>query len=217
MNTINDSTLGIVTGLAAEARLVTQHHVVQTAARPEQTSVQIEKLLSLGVTRLMSFGLAGGLSPSLPAGALILASHVAYQNGAQECDQKWLKQLTRLWPQAQIGGIWGHDKIVASPQEKAIIHQSSQCLVCDMESHSVAEAAAHAGIPFIALRVVCDPAAFALPSAALLPLCSDGTPHMAAIVWDLLRHPAQLLSLMTLGKHNQRAMTILAQCAPDII
>lgn len=214
---MKESPLGIVTGLAAEARLIARHHVVQTVAQPERTQAQIEKLLSLGVTRLMSFGLAGGLSPALPVGALVLASHVAYQQGAQECDQPWLKQLARLWSHAQVGGVWGHDKIVASPQEKAVLYQASQCLVCDMESHGVAAVAAHAGIPFIAVRVVCDPADFALPPAALLPLRDDGAPHIAAILWDLLRHPAQLPALMTLGKHNQRAMKILAQCAPDIV
>jgi len=208
--------LGIMTGLAAEARLVlgaTDCAVCCSASNPQRTREQMATLLAAGATHCLSFGIAGGLARDLVAGSVIIADHIASATGRWVCDPAWVTSCAAALPQARVGGLWGGEKIIADPAEKAALHQASDCLACDMESHIVAERAQAAGLPFLALRVVCDPADFALPSAALLPLRADGTPNLPAILGALARHPSQLPALITLGMHNRTAMQSLAQIA----
>ncbi len=209
----------VLTGLAAEMRALdnkgdkTKFVSVCAASDPHRARLFLGQMLAAGVNRCLSFGLAGGLAPDLPAGSIVVGSRVVSTHGRYECDSAWVRQLATALPGAHVGDIWGQETILASPGLKQAIYHGTHCLVCDMESQVVGGMAEAAGLPFVALRVVCDPADFALPPAALLPLHTDGTPNLPAILGDLWRHPRQLPALLTLAQHNRRALKALAQAA----
>lgn len=196
------------------------HHpairVVCSAAAAGRAQTLINQLIAGGVTRLMSFGLAGGLAPDLMAGDIVIADTVLGGDQQWWCDTLWGQQLEAALPAAHRGTICGGDRIIAASGAKLQLHQQTGALVCDMESQHVAEAAHAVGLPFIAVRVVCDPAHFTLPPAALLPLRRDGSPDLVAILASLRRQPLQLPALLALAGYNHRGMGALRRMAPKL-
>lgn len=165
--------------------------------------------------RLLSFGIAGGLAPELPAGSIVIADQVFVDDMVYRCDADWVQQLATALPQARIGVVQGVTAIVATRPDKQALYQRHQALACDMESPIVAAAAA--GLPFACLRVVCDPVDFALPPAALLPLREDGAPQLSAIMRSLLMAPGQLPALLALRRHYRTALDALAMAARAVV
>ncbi len=201
---------GTLTGLAAEARLVSGGMVACAAADPQKARRLMHDMIAAGARRCVSFGIAGGLEAGLPPGTVVIGSHVASRDGSWECDRGWQQHLVAAIPAAQVGGVWGTDAIVFAAADKRRLHRDSHCLAVDMESHIVAECAAAARLPFVVIRVVCDPVEFTLPPAALLPLRADGTPDIGRVLWALACRPAQLPGLLRLGRYHRRALAVLA-------
>ncbi len=65
---------------------------------------------------------------------------------------------------------------------KATLRAASGALAIDMESAAVAEAAAEAGVPFLVLRVIADPADRAIPPVALHGVAPDGSRRPWAVL-----------------------------------
>lgn len=206
--------LGVLAGLAEEAALLGPAVMRRcSAADPRAARRLMAELIAEGATHCLSFGFAGGLEPGLPSGTIVIGSHIAGRSGVWNCWTPWVTQLAADLPGAQVGGIRGHDAIIAAPADKAELYRQTHCLAVDMESHIAAEMAASAGLPFAALRVICDPAEFALPVAALLPLKAGGKPALGAILHSVLCRPWQTGALLRLGRHHRRARHGLMQAA----
>lgn len=182
------------------ARLLFEHHLAATRA-----------------SHLLSFGLAGGLAPELPAGSIVIADRIFVDEAPHHCDVAWTQQLAAALPQARIGAVQGVGAIAATAQDKLGFYQKHQALACDMESPVVAEAAARHGLPFASLRVVCDPEGFTLPPAALLPLKEDGTPQLPALLRSVLATPEQLPALLALRRHYRQAIQSLHTAARTVV
>lgn len=214
--------IAVMTGLAAEMKTLgtwgdtTKFFADCAASDPHRARLFLARMLAAGASRCLSFGLAGGLAPDLPAGSIVIAARVISAQGRYDCDADWVRQLTAALPMAHVGELWGQETILATPGLKQAVYHGTQCLACDMESQVVGAAASAAGLPFVALRVICDPADFVLPPAALLPLRADGTPNLSAIVGNLWRQPRQLPALLTLARHNRQALKALAVAAAAI-
>lgn len=209
-------TLGILCGLeveAALARRVQDAHVACAAARPQQARLAARSLIAQGATRLLSFGLAGGLDPCLPAGTILIGTAVTTEAALWSCDENWGADLRRRLPMAQSGALWGSETIVASAYDKQALYAKTRCLAADMESQAVAEVAAASHVPFAALRVIADTATMNVPPAALVPLRSDGRVDLGHVLLNLLRQPCQLPELIRLGLNTQRAKRQLSLAA----
>jgi adenosylhomocysteine nucleosidase len=88
--------LGIVTGLKSEAKLLKGlgFACVSTGGQAREARRKIDRLIAEGATGLISFGIAGALSPELKAGDLIVADVVANDIGeAWQTHQAWLDAL----------------------------------------------------------------------------------------------------------------------------
>lgn len=205
-----------LTGLRAESRSLLAASpcenidIVCTASDPGRArSLFMAKITATQPERLLSFGIAGGLAPELPAGSIIIADQVFVDGVSHRSDLAWTQQLLAALPQARLGSVEGTSAIVATKQQKAALHSQHQALACDMESAIIAAV----GLPFACLRVVCDPADFALPPAALLPLRENGTPHLLEVMGSLLQQPEQLPALLALRQHYRAAMYALVVAA----
>jgi adenosylhomocysteine nucleosidase len=165
---------------------------------------------------LVSFGIAGALAPGLRAGDVILSREVIGDD-----DERWVSTAlpgSRIGNLAETigaleGPVWGASKIVATRAEKARAWIETGALAVDLESAVVARAAAAAGIPFLVLRAIADPASRHLPPAALLPLAHDGRPALSRITASVLRNPGQLRGLVGLAREARRALAALTEPA----
>ena len=195
--------IGVVVGIAAEAKSAYRlsANILCSGGRPDIAANQAHALLQTGATTLMSFGIAGGLSSKLRPGSLVVADEVItdfdrYPAVASSAD------LIR----AHVGPIYGSWNIVSTAAEKRALRKRTGALAVDMESGSVARVAMEAGVPFIAIRAVADPATHGLPPAALLPLDEKGRPKLLSVFWSILTNPAQIPALIGTGNQTRIAL-----------
>lgn len=214
--------IAAVTGLAAEARIARRAGLIALATGGDggQTAAAAQRLLDAGATHLLSFGVAGGLDPRLPPGTLLLPRRICAEGGtAYAVDAPWRAQVDAALHSAGLAAVPGDllsvARAVAAPAEKARLFVGGAVAV-DLESHLVAAAAARAGLAFVALRAVADPAGRALPAAALIPLDEMGRPRIGAVLRSLLGAPGQLSDLFALARDTRRALAALRRAAAAV-
>jgi adenosylhomocysteine nucleosidase len=178
------------------------------------TEAAIERLLADGVRALVSFGIAGGLAPTLRCGAPLLPAAVRGADGViHPVDLDWHGRLVAVARAkgiaVAVGGVLTHETVVASAAEKATLHRATNALAVDMESARVAAAAARARLPFVILRAVADPAAQDLPPAARIPLRADGRADLGAVLASLANEPKQIPALLGLAGETATALWTL--------
>src|SRR5262249_2351694 len=139
---------------------------------------------------VISFGIAGGLSPDLRAGTYVVGSTIVSGGNQFITDRNWSLALLQLIPDAVHGAIAGVTTVVAHPEAKRALHMSTGALAVDNESHVVASVAAARGLPMAAVRVVMDPATREIPGAALAAVRANGTIDLAALIRSMMREPS---------------------------
>jgi hopanoid-associated phosphorylase len=206
---------GVLCGLEAEAVIARQFlgHIAISGGRPAKAAIGAQALLAQGVSGLVSFGIAGGLDPALKTGDLVIADQINVPGGERlKSDADWVASLRKALPRAHVGTIAGADKIIARVDDKADLFQSTGALAVDMESHIAARAARAADKPFIALRVIADPADFALPDMTAYGLDENGRPMIWPILWRLAFAPWTLPALIHTGSVTNLALSELLRC-----
>lgn len=205
-------TVGVLCGLHAEARIADKlPHVLVgcSGARKERARELVGFLINKGVSRLISFGVAAGLSQDVEAGDLLLGATVVSEHGAWEADEVWNERFVECLPCYQCAPVWGSDVLLTTSKEKFGISVRSGCLIADMESHIIAEMATKRGIPFNIIRSVSDPLGMGLPPAACVPLHEDGKADFSQILKSIYKQPKQIPELITLGRNTASALTAL--------
>jgi hopanoid-associated phosphorylase len=207
--------VGIVTGMRAEAAIARRctRLVVATGGRPSAADTKAEELVARGAAALVSFGIAGGLAPDLPTGAVVVATAVVVRNATIATDAAWCARLLAGFPDAVRGVVLGGDRIIGRATQKAELHQRTGALAVDLESGGVARVAAEAKLPFVVVRTIADPAARDLPPAALVGLDRRGGVALAAVLGSLWREPGQLPKLLAAARDTRAALAALAHGA----
>jgi hopanoid-associated phosphorylase len=188
----------VVTGMAFEARIATSAGVEVLCGAHEVTRLLATRL-RMPCDGVISFGVAGGLDPSLAPGAVVVAEHIVDGGNCFDTDPAWCAALRQALPWAVAGTVVGVDAAVASIADKQALQRVTGALAIDMESHIAARLAQAAHLPYMACRVVLDPAGRSVPSAALAALGPNGRTHLAALLMTLARHPRQLARLLQLA------------------
>jgi adenosylhomocysteine nucleosidase len=209
-----------VTGLAAEARIAGGIGLLAAAGGgdPARTMAAIKRLIGGGATGLVSFGICGGLDPALPSGALIVPRAIRTEDQERRSVAgRWHGALVDALGVAGIspatGDLLGAASIVDAPARKAALFAATSAIGVDLESHLVATAAGEAGLPFVAVRVVADPAGRRLPPAVLVGLDDEGRPSLGAVSASLARQPSQIAGLIRVGLDTRRALAVLRRTA----
>jgi len=205
-----------VSGLAAEARIARAagFRAVAAGGNAALTTERLQRSITAGTTALISFGISGGLDPTLASGTVLLPAAVVTEKGERSAvDQDWhealLAALGGAGRSASAGETLGAAAIAASAAAKAALFHATGAIAIDLESHLVARAAHARALPFVVLRVIADPAARELPPAALLPLDANGRPVIPAVLRSLATAPAQLPALLRLALDTRRALAVL--------
>ena len=213
--------IGIVTGLVAEAdcllkpRTRPAPRVLVSGGVPARTGELAQALIAEGATGLVSFGVAGGLDPALGVGAILLPREVLTSDGARFATHpEWRSALSAaIGEDATDTTMLGCDRFVGTVMEKRALFRETAAAAVDMESHVIAAAAAAAGLPFIVLRAITDPAGRALPITAEAGLGPDGRTRPFAVVGALMRRPGELPAVIHLAREHARALRALRRAA----
>jgi hopanoid-associated phosphorylase len=208
----------VVTGLARESRLVAGPGTVVVASGGN--AARLGRLLAALPPRecraVLSFGIAGGLEAGAAAGSVIVASRIVSGSRIWAADEAL---AGRLRQRLAAGGlpalraeIAGSDIPVLDARSKAALYDISRAAAVDMESHVAAEYAEAQGLPFAALRVVCDPSSRDLPPLAATAIGPDGDIRLANVLARLLREPGQVKALPQLARESRAAFQVLRRC-----
>jgi hopanoid-associated phosphorylase len=205
-----------MTGLQSEARCVSTHLGDQmilavSGARRDGAEAAALRLIAAGATHLLSFGLAGGLDPSLEPGRVLLPHRIVTETGrVHPVDPEWHARLLKaLAPLSPLGGTeLSVDTPLATVAAKQAAWKRTGAAAVDMESHLLAAT----GLPVLVLRVICDPADAALPPAALVGVKPDGGTDLRAVLASLLRRPGQIPALARLARAAGIAERALLGC-----
>lgn len=199
-------TLIVACGLGREAAIVRKAcpdaSVIVGGGDGERLEREIERQADSGPGLILSFGLAGALSPDLRPGDLVI-----------DGDPATVGQLRRAFPHAVAGPIAGSGAIVAAAGAKQALRITTGAVAVDMETHVVRRIAERHSLAFGAVRAISDTADETLPPAALVGMRPDGGIALGAVLVSLLRNPAQLPALLRTGIHAERAFAALSAAA----
>jgi hopanoid-associated phosphorylase len=190
----------VVVGLAREAQIAASpavHPVIGGGVGARLTSA-LEWAVADGARAIISFGIAGGLDPSLAPGACIVGSAATVGVARWPTDPGWTEKLVTALPGVILADVAGVDHPIVSVAHKRLLRAAGGAAAVDMESHRAARVAAAHGLPFAILRIVCDPANRALPPAALVGMRADGTSDVGAVLRALIGAPGQIPDLIRL-------------------
>jgi adenosylhomocysteine nucleosidase len=209
--TLPAAKLGLVVGLAAEARIAARfsYTVLAGGGTPEGAAGAADKLVRQGVHALLSFGFAGGLDPALTAGTLVIPTSILSDGITYPVDPALAERF---------GGCTGHrllaaTEIAADAATKRRFFASTRAHAIDLESGAVARVAQAHSLPFVALRAISDPADRDLPPAALIALDRNGGIALIQVFRSILHQPSQLPALLQLATAAARARRTLVRVA----
>jgi nucleoside phosphorylase len=175
---------------------------------PAGARVATERILAAGpFEHVMLVGIAGGLDPALPVGALIVPNQVRlYPDGPVYC--------AHPLPSRQAeGGLMTTDGLLSAEDVWRAILGSGFGAV-DMEAAGVAEACEGAGVDWSVYRGISDRPDENIVDQAVFALSkADGQPDLLAVVRYLVRDPRRLRSLLYLGRSLGRATGVAAAAA----
>ncbi|WP_433996306.1 phosphorylase [Bradyrhizobium jicamae] len=208
----------IVTGLVQEARIAAGPGmiVICSSSDPQQLRALLATLDPTSFRGVISFGVAGGLDPSLKSGDVVVATEVMagdtkFLTGSA-LDEEMITSAALKRRKIVRGSLAGVEQVVAARACKAALRSVTGAAAVDMESHIAAAYAANAGIPFAALRVISDPAHRALPELAKSAVKPNGEIDLRKVLSGLARNPRTLRALVSTGIDFNRALRSLRGC-----
>jgi adenosylhomocysteine nucleosidase len=187
--------------------------IALAGAGAENARRAAQRLIGQGAERLLSWGCAGALDNSLKPGDLCLPETLHGTDTRQfTTDHHWRQQVYAALAQ-QFGICTGtlaeSLHIVSSSGEKAVLRKQRAAQLVDMESCACAAVAAQAGIPFLAIRAIADPADMDLPAAIPYAMQENGQVALGKLLLYVLKHPHEIAGLIKMGRHFQTAKNTL--------
>ncbi|GKS69691.1 hopanoid-associated phosphorylase [Nitrosomonas sp. PY1] len=227
---------GLVVALRAEARCVTslpipmnkkivinQHTMLWLSGMGAESARKAAKqLCDAGVTRLVSFGVAGALDAQLKPGDLVLPDAV-YGENLLPVALDWRNHLQhRLSSNTVIvnGVLVNSVEPLTTMESKLNLAEITGACAVDMESSAVATVAADAAIPFIAVRAIVDPVEFSPPGALLNAVKPDGSANLFRVLTLVLNRSIPIGTLLQMGLGMRAACKTLSRviqaAGPDL-
>jgi len=224
--------VGIVCALASEARHLGPTvglHEPPVASLADGTLIAVtgmgnsaaaagsRALIEAGATALASWGMAGGLDPTLDAGAILLPTEVLGLEGRTfNTARAWRDRLSgavaALAP-VRSGRLVTRARAIGSVADKAELFRNTGAAAVDMESAAVGEVAERHQLPFIAVRVIVDSAVDVLPRAVTAAADNEGHLQIWRLIGALALAPNELAPLLRLARRYRAANRSLAAIA----
>lgn len=215
---VHERPILVVTGMTREAACLCRDGVetLCSGADPRFLRSVLHDRAGNQYAAVVSFGVAGGLCPSLRPGDAVLGTLVVHETGAIETHAHFSDVLHQGFTDAgvrtQKGAVAGVDAPAMSAAGKSELRRSSSAIAVDMESHIAGAFAQAMGLPFAIVRVACDPAERALPPLAARAIKPNGGVDLPHVLRELAREPRQLKSLFLAGADSGAAFSTLRRC-----
>jgi hopanoid-associated phosphorylase len=200
----------VVTGMAFEAGIAAGPGVVVLTGSAANTDA-ISAAVRRGCRGIVSFGIAGGLTPEVEPGACIVARSIVTGDRKYPSHLEWFDRLRAAIPGSIHADIAGAATPVCSPGDKRKMALATGAVAVDMESAGSASVAFKHKLPFAALRVVADPSHRGLPPAALSERRMDGTTDLSAVLRSIVAQPGQLGGLLRVALDTRTARAALVR------
>ena len=211
--------LGIVTGLELESKLCLKAFKSKSETLPliacaagtvDGAQRAANQLIEQGATRLISFGVCGGLAAGVETGDLILPATVMMEGETLSLKGEWFDEMSAQLSHAKTGALVSVKTAVTTAEKKAELHARSHAIAVDVESFAVMKAAHAHNLQGLVIRAVLDPSNQALPPAALNGVNEKGETQIWPVIKGLMKRPRDLPDLIRLGGQNKRACGALA-------
>ncbi|MGA8771223.1 MAG: phosphorylase [Rhodomicrobium sp.] len=209
----DDAPVIVAAGMAFEARIATGIGV--RAVYGQKREVYLQKLHDFaraGARGIISFGVAGGLSPLLKPGDVVVASSVVTARGSFPTNPRWSHSLQNTLTHAVSRPIFAADATVMTVLEKEALWKGTGAAAVDMESGAAAEVANYHKLPFAVLRVIIDPAHRSIPISAAVGARENGTTDALAVIRSLIQRPGDLGEIIRLADDARKANRSLFRC-----
>jgi len=164
-----------------------------------------------------SLGYAGGLSPEARLGDLVCPDRVLGGEAGPDLSPPTPERVERVLAGLAAAGTPAHRGALLTvgaplrtPESKRAAAARTGAVAVDMEAGGVAEAAAALGIPWLALKVVLDPADRDLPASLLGCTAPDGNPRWSRILRALAAGSEVRRALWAMGTASRLASAALA-------
>jgi adenosylhomocysteine nucleosidase len=227
--------LGVVAALALEARLLgaplgrnggvaklRDGTLVAVSGMGCQAAAEgARKLVAAGCRALASWGLAGGLDPTLPTGAILLPEEVILEGAARSfrATPEWRQQVLRVLRALASSSSLERGVLLTSPHplrvaaDKQSAFRRTGAVAVDMESFAVAAVASGNGLPFLAIRVIVDRASDEVPQVLEGVTTRRGSLSIGSLVGGLLRQPSSIRPVLRLAGCYRAAQRTLREIA----
>jgi len=184
--------------------------VICAGGIPAHTAAMLGQAIGSNVpSGLLSFGIAGGLAPRLAPGTLVLADAVIASDGTRHpVDAHGAPcrgDLSTPWRAMSSAAMRSPPP---RPRRRRFMRAAAPSPSIS-KARSSAGAASRAGLPFLVIRAIADPAEHDLPPAASARLKPDGRPDLRAVFHFVLMEPGQIAALIGLAFDTRR------RCAPQ--
>jgi adenosylhomocysteine nucleosidase len=201
----------VITGATFEADIAAGDGVITicSGADPSRLRALLGELDPDRFRAVISFGLAGGLHPTLRPGDLIIADQIIAGSKTWRTTPALTNALHSASSMPRRVNVAGAEATIMDAASKAALRAATGASAVDMESHVAAEFAASRNLPWGVLRAICDPAHRALPAIATAGLKADGQIDLAATLRSVARDPRQIPALIRTGIDTAIAVAAL--------
>ena len=190
--------------------------VVQSGMGMDNAFSAARWLVKKGVAVLGCFGVSGGLDPALSIGDLVFADAV-FMEGDHGISPVWKKgerdsEVTFSGSDVNDVAVrWGPiitvQKPVLNTVGKRALFERTGTMAVDMETAAVANAANQSGLPFFAVRAICDPADVSVPESLFQCVDHKGRPRFSYLFRLIIRKPLIISHLLRMKKGFTAALS----------
>jgi adenosylhomocysteine nucleosidase len=213
--------IAVIAALELEAQIL--RTVLQDRCGPiyvsgpghDRAEAAARQAIAGGAESLVAWGLAGGISPGVTTGTVILPARLIGRSREWRAESTWRRRLAAaMTAQFNVSEepLFSAENVVTTPAAKAALAARTGAVAVDMESAGIAAAAADAGLPFVALRVIADGPDDTLPNDIETLVTADGRTRYRGVPSFLLS-PRRFRLLIRLAGQSQSARRVLRQVA----
>ena len=179
------------------------------------------------VAALGCFGVSGGLNPRLKTGDMVFVDAV-FEEQDDEFSLIWemdgslfaetFNCIAEKGLPVQRGSIVTARKPVLDAAGKRALFDRTNALAVDMETAAVVLAANQSGLPFFAIRSICDPADASVPEALFQCVDEKGAPRFLHLLRWIVQKPSLLVHLLGMKRNFEAALTgaaLVRHCLPE--
>ena len=232
-----NQTIGVVAALPGEARALVGHSpweksekfpycrkalkdgidlvVVQSGMGVVNAFPAASWLFEKGVAALGCFGVSGGLDPRLGIGDLVFADAVYEERDGgtslvwkeRQCHSELIFSSLAGEQTIRRGSIITVSQAVLNASDKQALFDRTGTVAVDMETAAVARAAGRFGLPFFAIRTICDPAHVSVPESLLQCVDEKGRPRFSDLFSLIIRNPLIIPHLLRMKRDFSAALS----------